>query len=627
VEIDMYNPIRVATIFMAMTLLLAACDERPQPPPVADPTPAPTVAVDTAFDPEMLLTDWPRVPAAGPAPRSLADVPERQMELRNWLLTGNLDALEAALQELLRVARDSGSDRYANAIFELFGDPAQSLTTALDHWVAQRPGSALALAARGRHHLHRAWEARGAASGHATSAERFAKMREIMPLAQADLEAALSLQPDFALAMADMLAFWQHEATPSTGDTVNPMAVTRARRDFRQHKVARVLDAVARFPDSYAVQYAALPALQHRWGGDINALLRFGLALDPRGRHADFRLLPSAAACHIADEVRLIAKPSDAVTLYRGLLRHYPHEAAPYCLFALALAQGEQDRNADAERSLRRYLELAPQRIYGHTMLAHALLAQEKIDEAKRAIDTGLALRPNSARLLCLRARATLVAEGAEAALPWSERGLAQNPMDTRCLLERSAALNQLGRSDEAAAMAARAMELSRDSEAGFREIGIAQFRDGRFEDAVVAFDRALELDPESAQAWYWRGASLRRMERTQEAMKSLDRAIELSEEQSAYWFERGVVKAYFLRDLKGAERDLTEASLRGPDHATIWFELGGARYRLRDCGFVEALSHYAALCQDQSCPEDRLAWARNQLAPERAGKLCPGAG
>jgi tetratricopeptide (TPR) repeat protein len=155
-------------------------------------------------------------------------------------------------------------------------------------------------------------------------------------------------------------------------------------------------------------------------------------------------------------------------------------------------------------------------------------------------------------------------------------------------------------------------------------DIGIPEFHAGRYAAALEAFERAVALEPDGARFRYWHGAVLRRLERGPEALESLDRALALSDSAAAYWYERGVVKACFMKDLRGAERDFTEASLRGPEHATTWFELGGARYRLRDCGFVEALSRYRNLCATAPCPADRLAWAGQQLAPERAGKLCP---
>jgi tetratricopeptide (TPR) repeat protein len=596
-------------------VLLAGC--QPTAPPAAKNdagTPLPPASLDA------LLRGFPQPMRLRAGPTALDDVALRQAAIRTLLLDDHHDALEAALAEAAAQAVATRSDRWFAAVFDAFDDADAALTPALDRWILALPASPHAHAARGFHHLARAAAARGAATSARTAPERLAAMDAARQLAQADLETAARLDPRSALAAAGLLDLMRYDRS---GGAVDPArAETRAER--RRRDADAVLARAEQFRDSFTVQHAAIRALQPKWGGDAQAMLKLAAAAPVHAGHDDFKLLRSYAACLIADELRVRDRSTDAVALHHGIDGRYGASLHPWCLLNRADAELAAERAPEAEHSLRRYLALIPHGEAGWRRLAQSLRAQDREADAIAALDAALALRPASTTALCQRARYDR-ATAPEAALARIARALEQNPLDRSCWIERSRVLARLGRSDEALVAASRATELDTDRGGSLRVQGAAFLAAGRHEDALSRFDAALEVDRADAAAWNGRGLALRQLERTPEAVASFDRAIELAPDHGQYWYDRGLVRAYLLRDVAGAERDFGTATETTPELAAAWFELAGVRYRSRNCAFVPALRAYAARCERTSCESDRLAWTRGKLDDPGLSRLCPG--
>jgi tetratricopeptide (TPR) repeat protein len=562
---------------------------------------------------------------------SLESVPAERARLRGWLLDGAHAELAAALARLRADARASGSDREFAAVFDGLGDPDRTLEVALDRWVARAPDDAYALTARGRHWLARGGQARGTRSGADTSDERLKAMRGALERARDDLVAAVERDPTLTLAHAGLVELERHHSSRRAAlelgliGAIVAIAEGRDRAEFRRQRAERVLAAAAAHPHSYAVQVAAMHALQPKWGGDVDALLKLAGAAPIRAGHPDFTLLRSLSACLLADELRIRRERELAIDLFASIEARYRDTLHPSCLMWRGLTELSSGRAEAAERSLREFLLLEPSSRHMPAWLAHALLRQDRRDEAASVLDAALLQHPASPGLLCLRALLDTASGELDRALQRTTAALAQNPLDDACWMRSSDVLNRLGRPAEAALAAERAAQLAADNAAALREHGIALTMQDRHVEAIAKLDAAIALDGEDASSWFWRGSALRRLERARDAMDSFSRAIELSPSQAASWYERGVVRAYLLRDVEGAEADLLRATEQGPDLVQAWFELAGVRYRRRDCEFVPALRTFVQGCERHACDADRLGWAQGKLGDPGLGRLCPG--
>jgi tetratricopeptide (TPR) repeat protein len=89
--------------------------------------------------------------------------------------------------------------------FWMFQSPSQWTHDAAERWVAARPDSGFALAARGIHYTEAAWNARGSEYASETPQANFARAAEYVRLARADLTAALQREPRLIAAYHGLL--------------------------------------------------------------------------------------------------------------------------------------------------------------------------------------------------------------------------------------------------------------------------------------------------------------------------------------------------------------------------------------------------------------------------------------
>lgn len=115
----------------------------------------------------------------------------------------------------------------------------------------------------------------------------------------------------------------------------------------------------------------------------------------------------------------------EASRLYKGLLRSYPRHGD------LLESAGRTFINrgivAEAEKCLRRLIELEPDRVSAHRAMALLLKAQQNMDGATAAIDRALELDPESRPSIAAKAELALVAglseQSAELVVPLIESG------------------------------------------------------------------------------------------------------------------------------------------------------------------------------------------------------------
>lgn len=205
-----------------------------------------------------------------------------QLEVRDKLVARRFEELDRTLDRLVTRFRPSCSDRPIALVMAALDDDAPALTPLFDEWVATRPRSAWALAARGVHRIGLAMAARGGAYIAQTPPKRLWAMKRIASEAHADFDAAIVLDEYFGHARGMRL----HAVKLESGDT----AVLELYQRDRQL-----------MPTSFALHAAALDAFHIVWGGTPKLLLAMASwATERSDRNPDLATLPAHAQCNIA---------------------------------------------------------------------------------------------------------------------------------------------------------------------------------------------------------------------------------------------------------------------------------------------------------------------------------------
>ncbi len=134
----------------------------------------------------------------------------------------------------------------------------------LDHWVLQRPRSALARLVRGAHSTHWAWQARGSGCADQVGAAKFREFFRRLALAETDLDEAQRLDPGSALPSAL---------------SIRVLMGQQAKED---HKRATFEHAIALAPTLISAHRLMLNSLCAKWGGSDEAMFAFARQSAPR---------------------------------------------------------------------------------------------------------------------------------------------------------------------------------------------------------------------------------------------------------------------------------------------------------------------------------------------------------
>ena len=180
---------------------------------------------------------------------------------------------------------------------------------------------------------------------------------------------------------------------------------------------------------------------------------------------------------------------ADAVASYQAALLADAEWARAHLGLARALADGN---SAAARAAATRALEIDPQLVDAHLVLAELELNDAKRQEAKVAITSALAINPRSVPAHALLAATAYVEDD----LPAFERH------------------------------AAAALEVNRSSGEVFRVAGEQAARNYRFDEAVTLVRRALEIDPDNVRAHADLGIHLLRTGDEPGARAALERAF-----------------------------------------------------------------------------------------------------
>jgi tetratricopeptide (TPR) repeat protein len=393
------------------------------------------------------------------------------------------DALDAWLVDLQsQFEADYHKEYWPQDALDAFANVDPALEPLLDAWVAAKPESYMALAARGIHNEAAGWHRRGGRWACETPPENFEQMREAHATAFPDLDDALARH-------ANLVAV--HRAL---------IRIAKANGGSLELRRQLLDQALVACPECFQVRVTFIFALQPRWGGDYEKMRAFAA---------------ETASATANTKLRLLAGYVDSDRC--SMLRHFGKRAEALDACNRALAVGEspdfyderatllrKSNPAAARADLDRALWLRPQRsdlvearaavlmrLRRFSDHARDVALLKEIDPIERldpgdvqraaqglAYEAGRQRKAGSPadevalleRAIALdpddldnhrRLDAALIRAGARDKIPamWAKY-LARHPKNARAHLELAGALHHLGRERDALAEAAAACRL-----------------------------------------------------------------------------------------------------------------------------------------------------------------------
>lgn len=215
------------------------------------------LAPPQVIGPRIAEVDIPTEPPfVGVDPHRLPD----QVALLQLLRLGRFDELDRFMTHYLdEFDADSNKEGWPDAALSAFYSADPEIAVRLDEWIAAKPDSSAAWAARGNHHHRVAWHYRGDRVIRDTTQEQIDGMRKASELARADFEKALKIRPNY-LAVHNRLM----QIANILGDD------EAERRHFEA--------SLAACPTCISPHINYMSAFETRWGGSQAELLAYAEA-------------------------------------------------------------------------------------------------------------------------------------------------------------------------------------------------------------------------------------------------------------------------------------------------------------------------------------------------------------
>ena len=237
-------------------------------------------------------------------------------------------------------------------------------------------------------------------------------------------------------------------------------------------------------------------------------------------------------------------------------------------LGALLQAQG---RSEEAERRLRRALQLKPQLAEAWVNLGNLLQQCGELEEAVASHKRALRLRPDFAEAHFNLGNARQSQKNFDEAAVSYQRALTLQPARSEFHGNLGNALLAQKKLDEAVASYQRALALRPDFAEACYNMGNARKEQGNLDEAVACFERAIALKPELPEAYYNLGCTLHSQEKFHAAEARFEQALALRPDYAAAHYNLGCV----LKDqgrLEEALAKMAQAVALDPDYAQALF-------------------------------------------------------
>jgi len=188
----------------------------------------------------------------------------------------------------------------------------------------------------------------------------------------------------------------------------------------------------------------------------------------------------------------------------------------------------QQNRNADAEKELRRVLADDPNLAIAHALLSRCLTEQKRTDESIREADMAVGLEPNGAYIHFCRAYAMWQADRNRDALESVDAAIGLEYDDESYHSLRGGILMSMNRWEEARTSLRNALAINPEHETSLSQLSFLESRLGNADEAAILASTARRSAPENSAAHSATGMSLVHQGKPREAFDSFREALRL---------------------------------------------------------------------------------------------------
>jgi tetratricopeptide (TPR) repeat protein len=289
-------------------------------------------------------------------------------------------------------------------------------------------------------------------------------------------------------------------------------------------------------------------------------------------------LNPSLAGAHVTLAASLVRQGArDALAAAQKAVEVAPADAVAHMALGEALAV--DGKNAEAEASFRKVLELQPKAAGAHAWLTELQFRKEDFDGVIASAGTALALDKGLSHLYSLRGRAHHEKGNEDQAISDLQHAVTVKPEDRDAHLALGRIYHKRRNLDLAAnhykAAAAVDVQIG-EAHLGLADVLVAK-RD--FEAAREPVERVASGLPQSAQAQYLLGVLREQQRQFDDALKAFERASTLDPKMAAAHQGLGRVLREHRKDAAGAVASLEKAIALEPENPDVLSDLGVALY------------------------------------------------
>jgi tetratricopeptide (TPR) repeat protein len=253
----------------------------------------------------------------------------------------------------------------------------------------------------------------------------------------------------------------------------------------------------------------------------------------------------------------------EAVSLFEALESVAPGktDALLYC----AKASIHLQKFADAENTIRRYLERNPESANGYYLLGYVLHRENRPAESLEIYTKAAKITPPTGDDLKIVALDYELLNDNSEAIRWLERSVAMDPNTASRLPDSRKAFEEV-------------LGLDPQDAKAENNLGLIFESGGKTDDAITAYRNAIAWQKENAtspeQPYLNLGSLLVTLDRTEEAISPLQRAAELASTNAQCHLRLGTAYLHLNR-LVEAQKELSEAVRLNPQDAAAHYQLG----------------------------------------------------
>jgi tetratricopeptide (TPR) repeat protein len=266
----------------------------------------------------------------------------------------------------------------------------------------------------------------------------------------------------------------------------------------------------------------------------------------------------------------------EAVRLFEALESAEPGQTD--ALLYSAKASIHLQKFADAENTLRRYLERNSDSANGYYLLGYALHRENRPAESLEIYTKAAKITPPTGDDLKIVALDYELLNDNSEAIRWLERSVAMDPGNKAAWYYLGRAYYTASRIPDAREAFEQVLRIEPRDARTENNLGLIFESGGKTEDALAAYRNAIawqkEDSPSSEQPYLNLGSLLVTLDRAEEAVSPLRRAVELASTNSQCHLRLGT--AYLrVNRLDEAQKELLEGVRLNPQDATAHYQLG----------------------------------------------------